>query len=94
MGCAWGCAEISSNQDKILYIYIYICILDAFAATVHISLTRLEEKNDRNHPANFSPKNDGHTSFRSYKNISMLSGSREAVPPVLFVVMSVHHEAE
>ena len=75
-------------------IRIKSCLSDAFAATVRISLTRLEEKNDRNHPANFSPKNDGHTSSRSYKNISMLTGSREAVPRVLFVVMSVHHETE
>ena len=27
-------------------------------------LTELEKKNDRNHPANFYPKNDGHTSSR------------------------------
>ena len=76
------------------YIFIYVFWKHLRQLTVHISLTRLEEKNDRNHPANFSPKNDGHTSSRSYKNISMLTGSREAVPLVLFVVMSVHHEAE
>lgn len=57
-------------------------------------LTELEEENNRNLPPIFYPNNDGHNSLRSSKDISMLTGNREAVPLVLFVVMSVHHGAE
>lgn len=77
-----------------------VCIFSFFTENrVHCGLlphklTELDEENNRNLPPIFYPNNDGHNSSRSSKDISMLTGNREAVPLVLFVVMSVHHGAE